>query len=499
MTHNPDAVRRATARLAWGIALAAVFFIAARPSVAPDTWWHLRTGRWIWEQGAWPKVDLFSYTRYGQPWSPPGPPVQWLMYGLYRLGGLAALDLWTALMVTAALAWVWPVTREPPRAAPLVQALAVVWAGATAAVYWAARPHLVTFLFTAVFLWVLETVRQGRAGPRRLVGLVPLMVVWANAHGGFVTGVLLWAAYAVPALLRAAWHAGGVGLRAAARRWLPVGAGLVVAVLLNPTGPARWLYPFRTVSIQVLRQYIAEWQPPTVSEPSLWPFVAWWFGLVLVLAVSRRGLPGEHLLLWLGLGALAWSAVRHVALFALAAAVVWGPVAADAWARIRAAWRRRFPAGARRPARAHPRLNALLVALLFAAGVARLAQPYVQGTMAARLAATYPVQALAFVQRTRPQARLFNQYGWGGYILWQWPEQRVFVDGRTDLYGDALLTQYLTVWRAEPGWQQVLDTWAVDVVLVAPEARIVSVLPRFGWVEVYRDGHAVVLVRSQPR
>jgi len=496
---NPerDAVRRATERLVWGMTLAAVFFMAARLSVDSDTWWHLRTGQWMWEQRAWPVRDPFSYTRAGHPWNPPGPPVQILMYAVLRVAGLWGLDVWTAGMVTVALAWVWAAMGNRARSQPFLQAGAVLWAAMTAAIYWAARPYLATFVLAAVYLWALETYRQGRAGTRRLWMLVPLMAVWANAHGGFIAGWLLWAAYALPAWWRA--QSAGHG-RAAARRWLGLGAGLVLAAALNPTGPARWLYPFQTVGIRALQAYIAEWQPPRLDDPTLWPFWAWWLGLIVVLAVARVGLPGEHLLLWLGFGVLAWQAVRHVALFALVAPVVWIEPAAHALEEVRAAlparWWSRWPrAKAKSAPRPRPRLNALLVLGFFLVGALKAWWPYASGQAAAHFAAVYPQTALAYLQHHRPQARLFNSYNWGGYLLWHWPEQQVFVDGRTDLYGDEILSQYLTVVRAEAGWPEVLARWEVDTVLLEPEMPIVNVLPRHGWVEAYRDDHAVVLVR----
>ncbi len=493
---NPETrrVQREMERLAWGVALAAVFVIAVHtPRVLPDTWWHLRTGQWVWQHRAWPTHDPFSFTRYAAAWSPPGPPVQVLMYGLFRLGGLWALEVGTGLLAVAGMAFLMAALRAQDAGSPLLRAATVVWAALTATVYWAARPHMVTFVLAAWFLWALETHRLGRAGFRRLWALPPLLAFWANAHGGFIMGPALVAAYTVPALARRARAGGWRRLPAdpTARAWAVLGLALLIAPVLNPTGLARWLYPFQTVGMRLLRAHIAEWQPPQVSAPALWPFLAWWFGLVLALGLSRRGLPAEHLLLWLGLGALAWSAVRHVALFALAAALVWYLPAATAL--------RRFPLGNRRPARAaraRPALNTALLAMLALAALLTSWQPYATGQRQAYVRATYPVAAVRFLQRTRPQARLFNHYDWGAYLLWAWPEQKVFIDGRTDLYGDPLLQEYLTVVRADPGWQEVLARWGIDTILAAPDWPLLRVLPRAGWVEVYADGHAVVWARA---
>ena len=53
---------------------------------------------------------------------------------------------------------------------------------------------------------------------------------------------------------------------------------------------------------------------------------------------------------------------------------------------------------------------------------------------------------------------MFNNFIWGGYLLQAWPEQRVFIDGGTDHYGEQLFNEYIQVWNLEPGWRDVLGT-----------------------------------------
>ena len=102
---------------------------------------------------------------------------------------------------------------------------------------------------------------------------------------------------------------------------------------------------------------------------------------------------------------------------------------------------------------------------------------------------------MAYLAERRPPGRLFNAYDWGGYLLWAWPEEPVFVDGRTDLYGDDILAQWLQVVRAAPGWEAVLDRWGVRVVLGKPDWPLIPALRAAGWTEIYRDAVAVVYLR----
>jgi hypothetical protein len=106
-----------------------------------------------------------------------------------------------------------------------------------------------------------------------------------------------------------------------------------------------------------------------------------------------------------------------------------------------------------------------------------------------------PVDAVEYMRHEKPEGRLFNSYDWGGYLLWALPEYPVFVDGRTDLYGDEIIDQWVQVVRAERGWQDVLDAWAVRLILLEPYRPVVDLLDGEGWRLLYEDDVAVVYVK----
>ncbi len=485
------AVQYAIERLARTLALTGVFSMAARLVMDGDTFWHLRAGAWIWTHRSLPWVDFFSYTRQGHPWHYPGWPVELLMLGLYNWGGLAALFLWMALMVTVAYALLWPVLQG----GVWLRTAVVLLSAAAAGLYWAARPYLVTFVGAALYLWALEGFRQGRTS-HRLVSLPFWMVLWANSHGGFIMGFALWGAYWLPPALR--WLRGRMTrLQDEAERFPKtltlVGPALLLAALLNPYGPEILGYPFRTLGMRALRQ-IAEWQSPDFHQAQTWPFLAMVFLLLLALGASRQPLAAEHALLMVGLGGLAFMAVRNVALFALGAALPLAAHADDALAALRESWGIRFPR--KKEARLRPGLNAALMALFIVLALLRGVALWDKVALERALREAFPVDAVAYLQNHRPPGRLFNSYNMGAYLLWALPEYPVFVDGRTDLYGDEILDQWFQVARAEPGWQAVLDHWGVNLVLMEPQAPLTRVLPYEGWCTLYRDEKSVVLGRG---
>ncbi len=105
------------------------------------------------------------------------------------------------------------------------------------------------------------------------------------------------------------------------------------------------------------------------------------------------------------------------------------------------------------------------------------------------------MDAAAFIRDDLPAGNMFNSYNWGGYLLWELPHVPVFIDGRTDLYNDEIISQWLQVVRVESGWQEVLEKWDVGWVLLENGSDLQPALQANGWRLLYQDALAVVLSR----
>lgn len=495
-----------TRRLVLVITFASIFAMAARVSVDTDSWWHLRTGAWILEHGRVPQTDPFSYTRFGEEWRIPGWLVQVPMAWMYGAGGPGLLNLWVAAMVTLAFALVY----RAMDGGQFTKAFLLVLGAASAGVYWAARPYMVTFVLAAAYLWILEDWRRGRSD--RLWWLPVLMVVWANSHGGFAVGFIIWGVYLVGRIGEAANQQIGVSadrqiiessltdslIRRFANspigRLALIGALMAAAVAVNPAGPEMLLYPFKTVGIEALQDSIQEWQSPNFHERQVWPFAAQIFLLFGAAGISRKRLITEHFLLVAGLGFLGLVAGRNISIFALAATVVLArllePATRDLGERLGVHLDLdRQPRGPRRF------LNWSLAFLVVAAAGLKLISVYPAAVNQEAFAEFLPVAAVEQIRETRPPGRLFNAYNWGAYLLWALPEYPVFVDGRTDLYDDEIISQWFLVVRTEPGWEAVLDEWDVRLVLVERYLPLGDALAQAGWERVFEDDLAAVFIR----
>ena len=112
---------------------------------------------------------------------------------------------------------------------------------------------------------------------------------------------------------------------------------------------------------------------------------------------------------------------------------------------------------------------------------------------------TQPVAAVRYLEAHPSQGNVFNNLAWGGYLLLeQWPLQRVFIDGQTDFYGEALTREYLDVVALAAGWEAVLDRHDVAWVLFPTDSALVRRLADTpGWRAAYRDDQATILIRQR--
>lgn len=481
-----------TRRLFSVVLAMAVLGLAATRATDPDMWWHLRTGEYIFANGI-PYQDVFSYTVAHHKWVTHEWLSQVVMWGIYSIGGFAGLILFFSLLIAAALGLVYHVAAGKPYVAGFITILA----GMTAAPLWGTRPQMFNFFLLALFLYIVEKYRgQAQAGKGAwwIWLLIPLTVLWANLHSGYLLGVVLLATYAVGDLIH---HR----LAPTDERVLPTRAALMLggiaclsllAALLNPNGWTLWIYPFETLGSPVMQGRIVEWFSPDFHNLYNLPFVALMGIGVLAFTFSPRKPTVTDLLLFAGTACAGLVSIRHMPLFALTATPI---VARFITAVVQEqAWGKRLLAPS--PV-APPRLMATinlfiaLLALLFP--VARWAESIAQ--QEARVAEQYPVAAVAYLQTNGLASRpIYNSYNWGGYLIWH--KIPVYVDGRADVYGDDFLRGYLHTADVGSDWREALTAYGVEVILMEDHAPLVTVLTESGeWRESYRDDMAVIFVR----
>jgi hypothetical protein len=472
-----------------------------------DTGWHIRTGEWIIANGWVPMHDIFSFSKPGAPWFA----WEWLSDVLFAklnaLGGLQAVVMFTILMVSVTFTGLFLLLRR--KSNPIVAISVTMLAAAASSIHWLARPHIFTLLFLVLFYAALEQVRDGRTrlmGVPILAALPVLTVLWTNLHGGFFVGALMILAYGGGEILRLVFSPHDEDRMPAwlkARSYCLSGLACLVASLVNP-----YTYHLHVHMVQYLRdpwnsQHIIEFLSPTFHHPT-----AIFFEAMLLMSVVaavwnlRRGRFTEALLVfvWAHGGLLA---ARNIPIFMIAASL---PVAdaiqhwllrvpdlqVAAWMRAAAArFNRVADETSETDSIARLHLVSVLGLLLVAAVVYA---PHPPKKFRAEFDPTfYPAAALATL-RTDPTVRVFTNDEWGDYLIYRlYPSHQVFVDGRSDFYGDDFEEKYIDVLNVKYGWEKILSGFGVNTILMPPSAPLTGALKESShWHVVYDDGIAVV-------
>jgi hypothetical protein len=327
----------------------------------------------------------------------------------------------------------------------------------------------------------------------RLWILPMAMVFWVNLHGGFAVGFIL--------LLAAIAGQGGKYLLAAGWKTAEqlkkifglTGIGIICLLvsILNPYGYTILAYPFQTVSIQFLQKYIQEWQSPDfhLMQSQLFLILLLLTWTVIAFSPKKFDLGDFTILAVISyMGFLAWRNTNLLSVVAPAMVMKYGQPMLEM----------KFPGWT--PREAVPRLESILQSvLLVCLGVSVLAFIVSSNTSSAIWAGVerqIPVDAVNYLEDHPDLGRLFNSYNWGSYLLWSLPSYPVFVDGRTDLYDDEILNQYLVLSQALPGWEDVLKKWDIQVILLEPDSPILQILTSEGWKICYNDSQAVIIHRT---
>ena len=335
-----------------------------------------------------------------------------------------------------------------------------------------ARPHLLALPLLEGWTAELLLARHDRQAPSWRI--VPLMLAWANMHGGFAFGILLILVFTVEATIeRPEWR------DPTTRCWWVAVAGSVAAALLTPQGLDGLLFPIHLLALHSLA-FIKEWQPVDLSTDI--SFQAVLLALVAMLGIGRVRLPAMRLLLLIGLLRLSLLHARHTLLFGIVGALVLAEPVGRAFAAP--------PPGAGQ-IRGQVRGRSLYWSGLVLALAVRLAHP-----VTGRDRVDAPVSAIAHLSPGLAGRPVLNSYQFGGYLAFKGIHP--FIDGRAELFGSAFASDFLAMSRPDPaplrrGIERYNIDWAILAVQDPLTARF-DAMP--GWRRRYADRTAVVFVRS---
>ena len=452
-----------------GVLLAAVVLFAPAVLNDGDTYWHLATGAWIIAHGQVPHTDIFSFSRPGVPWVAHEWLSEALMGAVFRLAGWSGV----LILMAASLGLAgWLMVR---RVAASLSGISLVMVCALALCCMApsllVRPHLLAL--PVLVAWTLELLdaRQEDRAPRLI--FAGLMLLWANLHGSYVFGFLLAGAFGLEALIAAGRNPWPV-----IRGWGLFGALSLVVCLITPHGIAGLIYPFQIMTLNFLPN-ITEWAPENFAHPS--PFQLTLFATLFVgLSRGMRVRPVRLILLLL-LVYMALEHKRHLLVLACVAPLLLAEPLAVALGQA--------PKGG---SILHRGALAGCAALLVVMAAVRLAVPVVRHDDL-----NTPATALAHVPAALARRPVLNDYGFGGYLIFK--DVKPFIDGRSDMYGEAFSNAYFRATAPDaPRLSNLLAQYDIAWTILRPSDPTVVAMDHLpGWHRLYADHYAVVHARTE--
>ncbi|HVB55828.1 MAG TPA: hypothetical protein VNE63_05255 [Candidatus Acidoferrales bacterium] len=463
----------------------AVFAAGRTFHVDPDLWWHIKAGETILATHHWPTTDPYSFTVAGQPWLA----YEWLgevlLGAVSRVGGVLGLDLLLIVLGSAIVLALYAfatLRTGNSKAGFVASALLLVLATAS----FTLRPQMLGYLFLILTLIALERFRQGKHGA---IWFLPvLMLAWVNTHGSWIIGMGTIFVYWMSGL--AEFQIGGIE----AKKWTPAERRSISCVFLlsllalpiTPYGARIAASPFEfAFSLPLNVKYIEEWQSMSFSLLGGQIFLALLLGIILAQVMFRFTWRVEEFALFLFGTMMACMHVRFLLIFV--------PFFAPLLASIVSRW---MPAYNR--AKDKFALNAAIMACV---AVALIHYFPSHTELQQSVAKQFPVAAVQYLNSHAVPEPMFNNYGFGGYLVWtRGPEHKVFIDGRGDVYErGGVLSDYLHISHLKPGALDVLRGYGVQSCLIErdePLATLLSASP--DWKRIHADDVSALFVRRKP-
>lgn len=472
-------------------------FLKAFYMLDPDFGWHIKMGELILSSGI-PATDPFSYTMSSFPFVDHEWGINILMYLIYENLG------WVFMSVLFALVTILAILIPLGGSLKKYSLFPFILAGGSILFFAGIRPQVITWLFFSVLVTIL--LRNKYYKKFRLT-LPIFFLFWANIHGGFPVGIAAYSLFLIAEFYE--------------KRKLEVidlvlFTSSVLITLINPYGIRLWGEVWMQISDGSLRWNITEWKPAVFTfYPAVLGLFAFSFSFLLMF---RKNFTLFEKALYFCLLLAGLSSVRHVSLWVIIASPILlkGLMLFNEKAGKIKYGRERFEKAYK---------FSLIMAIVF------VLIPVLSSRENPFLVSEenfYPKEAVDFLRENPSKGQVFSSYGWGGYLIWKYPEKKVFIDGRMPSWkwdkkipGESayVFKEYLGIERANLEFRITAEKYRIDTVLLpvpreskeSPDRLTVWLFERFnknkkedihkklkreGWSKVYEDNVSVIYKRE---
>ena len=459
----------------------------------PDTFWHIRTGQWILDHAQFPTVDFYSYTASGKPWISK----EWLSEIFYaaafKLGDWRAVTILAVTACAASIGILCFYLLRHLRFSVAIGLTALTVAAITP--HFFARPHV--FSYVILVIWMISLLNAydyDDFNLPSLFALAPLMILWANLHGSFTFGLALLYIFAgfclYQNIVRQNYPRCG--------RLLVAASVVSVCALITPYGIAPAFVTTKLMSMRFALSRIGEWRPPDFQDLGLHLI----YLVTILLAIAGLGiqLRKPRLIAFGLIAAVGLSSFRGLMMFFVLVPIIMARPAGSIWYLAPQSF------GTNNSESDNPsdpilkflqkRSIGLAACCMVLAVLSTVWTWWRQDILPRR--SIMPTAAIELIQRANITGNVFNSYDFGGYLIFS--SIPTFIDGRTELFGDAFLRKYVDAVNLVDinSAFELLDEYKVTWVVLRPKDPLAKALAQSAlWEVVFSDDYSVVLVRHR--
>ena len=459
-----------------------------------DTGYHIRAGEYILKTLSIPRQDIFSFI---------DPPLSWtahewlsevIMAVVHRSLGLTGIVIFFSLIISLSYSLFFKILKANNDIISSIFFVLLVLGSSW--IHWLARPHIFSLLIMIIWYYLLDEFQY--KDKNSLYVLPPIMLLWVNFHGGFLTGFILIGIYLFGNIVK---FITSHDLEKYIYKRKATLLGLITIVcllasLINPFGYHILLFPFKLVSNKYIMNHISEFLSPNFHDPLLFKYFLLLMFVILALSAVKTNLI--ELLLILMFTNMSLYSARYIPLFSIIVAPILlrqlGAIYERSDGRLTKFIKKRSDNISKidKSAKGYIWAVAAIILVVFSANTGKIDYKFDEKTK--------PVAAVEFLKKEKIAGNMFDNDEFGDYIIYAaWPEYKVFFDGRSDMYGVDMLKEYLKVANIKPGWNEVLKKYHINwIIFNANSVLSLFLMQRDDWKLIYADEVANIFVKDIP-
>ena len=444
-----------------------------------------------------PKHDIFSFITPSLPWTAHEWLSEVIMAMVHRSFGLTGIVIFFSFIISLVYYLLFKIFRKNKH--DIMSVVFIVILVVTASmIHWLARPHIFSLLLMVIWYYLLDEYQYNHKN--HLYFFPPMMLLWVNLHGGFLTGFILLGIYLFGNSVKLI-NSQGVERDDYKKKVRLLGVTAIACLLvflINPYGYHILLFPFNLVSNKFIMNHVLEFLSPNFHRLHIKPFEFMLYFTIVVLVFSRVRMNIIELTMIVLFAHMALYSGRYIPLFSIIAAPILlrqlGPILEQSNGRLAKFFKKRSDnisiIDASVKGYLWPAAAVVLVFVFAASG--KIEYQFDEEIK--------PVAAVEFLKKENLQGNMFDNDEFGDYIIYAaWPQYKVFFDGRSDMYGTKIMREYFKVISIKPGWDEVIRKYNMNWIIDSANSPLsLFLMERDDWRLIYADKVANIFVKNIP-